>query len=110
MRRRARVDDNQRAIVDWLRGVGAFVQSLAGLGQGVPDLLVGFRGVWYVFEIKDGAKRPSARRLTNDEIGWHTIARLHAPTHTVTSIDDVAAVLTLTAAHPSAGATDRPPG
>jgi hypothetical protein len=93
MRRRARVDDNQRAIVEWLRGVGAFVQSLAALGKGVPDLLVGFRGVWYVFEIKDGTKRPSARRLTDDEIGWHTIANLHAPTYTVTSIDDVAAVL-----------------
>src|SRR4030095_4423402 len=82
MRRRARVDENQRAIVDWLRRVGTFVQSLAPLGDGVPDLLVGFRGVWYVFEIKDGTKPPSAHKLTDDEIGWHTIANLHAPTYT----------------------------
>jgi len=44
MRRTAKVDANHREIVDALRRIGAGVQSLAGVGNGVPDLLVYFRG------------------------------------------------------------------
>lgn len=40
-RRAARVDHNQADIVRALRAVGATVQSLAAIGQGCPDLLVG---------------------------------------------------------------------
>jgi hypothetical protein len=71
VRPRARVDANQPEIVKALRAAGASVQSLANLGGGVPDLLVGWRGVNLLFEVKDGAKRPSARRLTPDEERWH---------------------------------------
>lgn len=52
MRRNARVDTNHKIIADALRDVGASVVSLAAIGRGVPDLLVGFRGVNYLFEIK----------------------------------------------------------
>ena len=71
MRRNARVDDNHKEIVDGLRAVKASVQSLAPIGKGCPDILVGYRGVNYVMEIKDGSKPPSKRQLTEDEIGWH---------------------------------------
>lgn len=71
MRRIARVDGNHQEIVEGLRGVGASVQSLATIGKGCPDILVGFRGVNYVMEIKDGNKPPSARKLTPDEKKWH---------------------------------------
>lgn len=67
----ARTDANQSDIVSDLRTVGCSVQSLAMVGQGVPDILVGFRGQNYLFEIKDGNKPPSARRLTSDEDTWH---------------------------------------
>ncbi len=71
MRMRARVDGNQTEIVRALRAVGATVQSLASVGKGCPDLLVGFRGQNYALEIKDGNKPPSARKLTPDEKRWH---------------------------------------
>ena len=44
MRRAARTDSNHEEIVKALRAVGATVQSLAGVGHGVPDLLVGYQG------------------------------------------------------------------
>lgn len=71
MRRAARVDSNHSQIVQALRQVGASVQDLSGVGQGCPDLLVGFRRRSYPLEIKDGAKAKSARRLTPDEEVWH---------------------------------------
>jgi hypothetical protein len=65
-----RVDANQKEIVRALRAVGATVQSLADVGRGCPDLLVGFRATNYLLEVKDGSKPPSARTLTTDEDKW----------------------------------------
>lgn len=67
----ARVDRNQAEIVMALRRAGASVQPLHLVGKGCPDILVGYRGRCYVFEIKDGAKAPSSRRLTDEEFRWH---------------------------------------
>lgn len=50
-----------------LRRCGASVQILSAVGKGCPDLLVGYRGKNYLLEVKDGKKKPSARRLTPDE-------------------------------------------
>ena len=47
-----RVDANQAEIVADLRKVGASVLLLHEVGHGCPDLLVGFRGVNYLIEIK----------------------------------------------------------
>jgi hypothetical protein len=41
MRRTARVDANQAEVAMALKAVGATVLSLAGIGAGCPDLLVG---------------------------------------------------------------------
>lgn len=71
MRRAAKVDANQTDIVAALRKIGATVQPLHGVGSGCPDLLVGYRGVNYAIELKDGAKPPSARKLTPDQVEWH---------------------------------------
>jgi hypothetical protein len=70
MRRAAKVDANHGAIVDALRRAGATVQSLAGVGKGCPDLLVGHRGRNWLMEVKDPAKPPSARELTPDQKVW----------------------------------------
>lgn len=86
--RNARIDVNQPEIVDALRKAGCFVQSLATIGKGCPDLLVGRDRLWYCLEVKDGAKVPSARKLTRDEQDWHDRARLFAPVHIAESIDD----------------------
>ena len=67
----ARIDTNHVAVVAALRKAGATVQSLAGVGKGVPDLLVGIRWKTALLEVKDGAKVPSARRLTEDQLKWH---------------------------------------
>lgn len=67
MRLRARVDANQKRIVDMFRAMGWSVAHTHTLGQGFPDLVVGFAGRNYLVEIKDGSKPPSARRLTADE-------------------------------------------
>ena len=52
MRKIARVDDNQAPIVAALRQAGATVVSLAPIGNGVPDLLVGFAGETILMEVK----------------------------------------------------------
>lgn len=62
-----RVDSNQPAIVQALRDIGATVTVTAGLGDGFPDLVVGYRGVNYLAEIKRTHKSP----LTTDEKIWH---------------------------------------
>ena len=69
--RAAKIDANQEQIVTALRAAGATVQSLAGVGKGVPDLLVGYQGQTLLLEIKDGRKPPSARLLTEDQLRWH---------------------------------------
>ena len=71
MRRAAKVDANHTQVVMALQAAGATVQSLAAVGQGVPDLLVGFQGKTLLMEIKDGQKPPSARRLTEQQLTWH---------------------------------------
>lgn len=68
MRRAHRTDANQKSIIDAMRVAGATVHSLAGLGDGVPDLLVGYKRNTILMEIKDGDKSPSKRRLTGDQV------------------------------------------
>ena len=66
MRRAARVDENQGLIVKALRACGATVRVISQ-GDGIPDLLVGYRGHTILMEVKDGNKPPSARQLTPAE-------------------------------------------
>lgn len=73
MRRAAHVDGNQAAIVSALRAAGASVQSLAAVGGGCPDLLVGHRGRNYLLEVKNPAQRPSERRLRRTQVCWHGV-------------------------------------
>lgn len=66
MRRANRIDANQQQIVDALRAYGAYVRVVT-MGDGVPDLLVGYNGYTLLLEVKDGRKPPSARALTAAE-------------------------------------------
>jgi len=79
VRKRGKVDANQREIVDTLRALGASVQSLAMVGDGVPDLLVGYQGRTWLVEVKDGSKPPSRQRLTADQVAWRDTWRGEAP-------------------------------
>jgi hypothetical protein len=67
VRRAARVDSTQRAIVDALRQAGANVQPLHQLGGGIPDLLVALpTGETLLIECKSGKGK-----LTPDQVLWH---------------------------------------
>ena len=97
MRRAAKVDANQEQIVSALRAAGATVQSLAAIGKGVPDLLVAFRDGMYLLEVKDGAKVPSKRVLTGDQVTWHAawgcrVHVVHTPEQALAAIGAVHAV------------------
>jgi Holliday junction resolvase len=64
--RAAKIDQNQVEIVDALRKHGAFVVSLASVGKGVPDLLIGYKRHTILMEIKFGNNK-----LTEDQIVFH---------------------------------------
>lgn len=66
VRRANRIDANQNDIVAALREAGAFVR-IVSQGDGLPDLLVGYRGETLLMEVKDGDKPPSKRSLTDAE-------------------------------------------
>jgi hypothetical protein len=82
IRRVSRIDDNHKAIVRVLRQVGATVHDAAVLGDGFPDLIVGYRGINFLLEIKDGDKTPSRRRLTPAQEKFHSTWRGQATTIT----------------------------
>ena len=71
-----RRDDNEREIVSTLRACGATVHRLDG-AAGLPDLLVGFRGVTYLLEVKaeHGRSGKGARKtrsgLRETQEAWH---------------------------------------
>ena len=51
--RAAKVDSTHSQVVAALRDVGASVTSLAAVGWGVPDLVVGWRKQNYLLEVKN---------------------------------------------------------
>lgn len=91
MRRAARVDDNQAELVAQLRAYGASVAVTSALGQGFPDIVVGFQGRNWLLEIKDPSKVPSKRRLTPDELAWHNDWR--GSVHVVETFEDCTALI-----------------
>ena len=68
-----RTDDNHRPVVDELRAImpEASVFDASGTGGGFPDLVVGWRGMNYLFELKDGSKSPGKRKLTKAQAALH---------------------------------------
>ena len=66
MRRAARIDSTQREIVSDLRKLGATVQPLHTVGGGVPDLLVGWKGLNWLVECKSKGKGLNELQKT-----WH---------------------------------------
>jgi Holliday junction resolvase len=47
-----KVDNNQLEIVKAFRSMGATVLNLSGVGKGCPDLLIGYKGISVLVEIK----------------------------------------------------------
>lgn len=68
MRKKARVDANQKEIVTELRKLDVSVLHTHQLGKGAPDLILGYRNDNFLIELKDGSKTKSQQKLTPDEI------------------------------------------
>jgi hypothetical protein len=63
------------------------------VGSGMVDVVCGFRGVNYLFEIKDPAKPPSARKLTPDEQRFHD--EWTGSVHVIETLSDVLSILNI---------------
>lgn len=84
MRQAAKVDDNQAPIVKALRKSGAYVCII-----GQPyDLLVAWRGHWFVMEVKDPTKSPKHQELTPSQLDTLAKLRASAPLHLVRTPDE----------------------
>ena len=84
-----RVDDNQKEIVQALEQIGCDVLEI-----GWPlDLLIGYRGRNWLLEIKDPAKTPSERKLTDAQVQFFNTWR--GQKAKVETVDEAIAVLTM---------------
>ncbi|GAP66813.1 hypothetical protein MBSD_n2128 [Mizugakiibacter sediminis] len=89
MKRAARTDANHADVKNALRAIGCYVVDCAHVGAGFPDLVCAWRGKWVFIEVKDGAKVPSARKLTPDQTIFHAEAlSRNCRVHVVTSADE----------------------
>jgi hypothetical protein len=88
VRRAAHVDANQPAIVQALLDAGCTVQSLAQVGLGCPDILVGYAGVNVLMEVKnlDGLNGNVRRGfgLSKEQLSWQgrwkgQVTTVHGP-------------------------------
>ena len=66
------MDGNQAEIVEALRGIpDCSVLVLSAVGQGCPDLMVGYRGFNFLFECKDPSQPKHRHELTDDQHAFH---------------------------------------
>jgi hypothetical protein len=89
MRTAAKVDANQPQIVAAFRALGCVVFPTHQMGKGFPDLAVRCGKIMCLVEIKDGAKPPSAQKLTPQEQAFHDAWAHHGLVEVVRSTDDV---------------------
>lgn len=94
MRLRARTDENQQLIIDGLRAAHRSVAPLHAVGDGIPDLLVGFQGYNFLLEVK----RDKKAKLTPDQLEFH--ASWRGQRAVVTNLEEA---LNVTAARKSPG-------
>lgn len=90
----AKADANQPEITEAFRKLGCAVFPTHQIGRGFPDIFVRTPGPnprAFVVEIKDGAKPPSARKLTPAEKLFHDM--FSGVVEVVTSVEDVQALV-----------------
>ena len=61
MRRAAKTDASQAAIVDRLRSIGVWVKPLHAVGQGFPDLLCWHKR-FFLLEVKELGEKPNKQQ------------------------------------------------
>jgi len=90
MRRAANVDRSHPEIVNAFEGLGCSVLSLAALGRGVPDLVVGIPGspaINLLVEVKSFPAHTEKGVLTQEQKDWHSSWR--GQVAIVRSLEDV---------------------
>lgn len=86
MRRAAKIDANQGQITTALKQAGATVKSLAAVGEGFPDLVVGFRDRNLLMEVKQPKGKLTAQQLD-------LISSWRGLIHVVTTAEEALAAL-----------------
>jgi len=86
-----RKDANQLQIERALRKCGCSVKDLSAVGEGFVDLAVGYKKKNYLFEVKDGRKSPSQRKLTPAQIKLH--ATWQGKIYIIKSFEDACKIL-----------------
>lgn len=89
-RRAAKIDDNQKAVVDVFRSMGISTAITSGAGDGFTDLVIGHGGLTVLVEVKDGNKPPSAQNLTPAQEKLH--ASFLGAITTINSVDQAIAL------------------
>ena len=89
---RRRTDENQQAVIATLRKHGVSVAVLSSVGFGVPDIMAGFNGVNYLFEVKNLNGRGA--RLTDAENEF--LRTWQGAAHVVFSAEDALRILGIT--------------
>lgn len=84
---RKRTDHNHQTIINELKNIGFTVMDLSSVGKGCPDIMAGFRGKNYLFEIKNPLKSKSQRKLTKDQELFHGTWR--GQVHVITCLEDI---------------------
>ena len=85
---RKRTDANHAEIIRALEKLGASVIDTSQLGDGFPDLIVGYRRRNWLLEVKDGTKAPSRLLLTVAQKAFFQTWNGALP-EVVRSVDDV---------------------
>ena len=77
LRFNARTDKNQEELIKAIQAIGGTVIILAARKKGTPDLLVGFRGVNYLIEVKTdkGVLGDAQKQFLRDWRGQVNVAR-----------------------------------
>lgn len=86
MRRAAKIDNTQNEIVKAFRDMGASVSILATVGQGFPDLVLGYRGLNVLVECKT-----AKGKLTADQERFH--ANWKGDIRIARSVDDAIGII-----------------
>lgn len=89
-----RTDANHKQLINQIRQVPFIsVFSTHELGKGFPDIVVGYRGINYLFEIKDENKTASQKKLTDSEVKFHR--GWMGQVHIVENIKDVYKIINI---------------
>lgn len=79
-------DNNHDEIAHALQDIGAAVMDTSSLGDGFPDIIVGFRGEVYLIEIKNDKTAYGKKGLNKKQVEFH--AKWAGYVHIVRSIDE----------------------